>query len=80
MPGGGIAASLIRNPSETDPQMARGQRVDFPPALEREVVEGGSRANGRDAGNRDAIIWIFVILVVILVAVGILVNWSRLFP
>ena len=70
----------MRNPSENDPLMTQGQRTDFPAELERQVVDG-SVAEGRpETAHGIGLVWLFVFLVLFLLALGIALNWRTFFP
>ncbi len=72
--------SLIRSPTETDPLMTQSQRTDFPPELERQVVDGGVKEGRPEIGAGIGLLWLLAILIAFLLIVGLAVNWSRLFP
>jgi hypothetical protein len=72
--------SLIRNPSETDPLLTQSQRTGFPAELERQVVDGGVREGRPETGHPIGLVWVFVFLIVFLVAVGLALNWRIFFP
>lgn len=76
----GCLTSLTRNPAENDPLMTQSQRTDFPRGLEREVVEGGVREGRLETSHGIGLVWLFVILIVILLVVGLAVNWGTIFP
>lgn len=72
--------SLTRNPSETDPLMARSQRRDFPYELEREVVDGGVREGRPESRYSIGLLWLLALVLAFMLVVGLVLNWGRLFP
>ena len=72
--------SLTRNPAENDPLMTQSQRTDFPAELERQVVDGGVREGRPETAHGIGLVWLFVLLVIFLLVVGVVVNWGTFFP
>lgn len=72
--------SLIRSPTETDPLMTQSQRADFPPEVERHVIDGGVREGRPETEHAIGLLWLLALLVAFLLIVGLAVNWGRFFP
>ncbi len=72
--------SLIRSPTETDPLMTQSQRADFPPELERQVIDGGVREGRPETEHAIGLLWFLLLLMAFLLIVGLAVNWGRFFP
>ena len=60
--------------------LTQSQRTGFPAELERQVVDGGVREGRPETGHAIGLVWLFVFLVVFLVAVGLFLNWRIFFP
>lgn len=60
--------------------MTQSERGDFPPALERQIVDGGVKEGRPESTHINDLLWLFVLIVAILIIVGVAVNWGRFFP
>jgi len=60
--------------------MSQSMRTDFPPELERQVVDGGVRDGRPEAGDSMGLLWVLAFILGLAIVVGLAVNWGRFFP
>ncbi len=53
-----------RRPAETDPLMTQSMRTDFPPALERQVIDGGVAEGRSESALFPGLVWLALFMIV----------------